>query len=236
VPFKNKFYLILTIFLFTNNASALNKSTNICKNMTHDKSLSTLRQYIPYSKARKIILNDNWQQVVNKKELISREKRLYNLGWKEVESCSGTGLGFCAFNFKDKCNNKLRVITAGELPYINLEYWSITSKNSNYKPYKHKKSFSKIKKNMLYINAKNILINDRWQTYNNRWQNIPQDDNDIVNIFFYEKQWIEISSCNEEEPKICIFKFIDENDNILEVHVTNVYDKPKVLKTKQYKE
>ena len=35
-------------------------------------------------------------------------------GYREVESCSGTGLGNCAFLFKDAYGNQLRVVTAGE--------------------------------------------------------------------------------------------------------------------------
>jgi hypothetical protein len=32
----------------------------------------------------------------------------------EIEACSGTGLGYCSFLFKDAYGNRLRVITAGE--------------------------------------------------------------------------------------------------------------------------
>jgi hypothetical protein len=41
-------------------------------------------------------------------------------GYIEVESCAGTGLADCAFLFKDRFGNRLRVTTEGEeVPDVN---------------------------------------------------------------------------------------------------------------------
>lgn len=42
------------------------------------------------------------------------EKDLFAKGVTEIESCAGTGYGFCAFNYKHKKGFTMRVITAGE--------------------------------------------------------------------------------------------------------------------------
>jgi|GEM_PF-5469616 len=38
----------------------------------------------------------------------------WKAGFLELEACSGTGLGFCAFLFNDAYGNTLRIVTAGE--------------------------------------------------------------------------------------------------------------------------
>lgn len=43
-------------------------------------------------------------------------------GYHEIHSCSGTGYGFCSFEFMDVYSNKLKVITAGmEDPYRGIK-------------------------------------------------------------------------------------------------------------------
>lgn len=73
----------------------------------------SLKQGMPYAQARKALINAGWQAV----ELSPNRDRfgamdyIIKLGYNEVESCSGTGMGFCRFNFTDANGRKLAVVT-----------------------------------------------------------------------------------------------------------------------------
>ena len=87
-----------------------------------------IRQNMPYYKARRILLNDGWQASYSRWQDIPEYGRVndyyYKKGWREVEDCSGTGMGYCMFNFHDAYGHKLSVVTAGdEMPVI--DNWSI---------------------------------------------------------------------------------------------------------------
>lgn len=77
--------------------------------------LSKLRQGMSYAKARKMLINSGWQAVVSSpnREFFGSEEYIFNtLKFYEVESCSGTGMGFCRFLFRDINKKKLVVVTA----------------------------------------------------------------------------------------------------------------------------
>lgn len=81
---------------------------------------------IPYHEARKIILQNGWKPY-------EREDRNYdtmgfhaedlikNFGYIEVDACSGTGMGYCTFYFKNKHDVYLRVTTK-EMPFPGYEF------------------------------------------------------------------------------------------------------------------
>ena len=76
-----------------------------------------------YAKARKKLLAAGWQPLQTKSFNEAEEHPdigygngllFWRRGYVELESCSGTGVGACAFLFKDAYGNRLRVTTAGE--------------------------------------------------------------------------------------------------------------------------
>lgn len=80
-----------------------------------DQGVSKLKQEMSYAVARRILIDSGWQAVVrspNREKFGSEEYIFDKLNFYEVESCSGTGMGFCRFLFKDINNRKLVVITA----------------------------------------------------------------------------------------------------------------------------
>ncbi len=89
----------------------------------------TLKQGMSYAQARKALINAGWQAV----ELSPNRDRfgamdyIIKLGYNEVESCSGTGMGFCRFTFTDAKGRKLAVVTVnnqqGQQP--RLQRWWI---------------------------------------------------------------------------------------------------------------
>jgi hypothetical protein len=76
-----------------------------------------LKQKMPYSLARKILIKAGWQPI--KIPTPQRSAQLFGateyivkqLGYNEVVDCSGTGMGYCRFEFKAADGRKLVVST-----------------------------------------------------------------------------------------------------------------------------
>ena len=72
-----------------------------------------------YYKARKRLFAAGWKPLRTKSSTspdISEGNGplFWGRGYTEIEACSGTGMGYCSFLFKDVYGNRLRVITEGE--------------------------------------------------------------------------------------------------------------------------
>lgn len=75
----------------------------------------TLRQEMPYGQARRLLLNAGWQAEMlspNRQRFGAMNYLIDQLGYHEVETCSGTGLGLCRFNFTDANGQRLAIVTA----------------------------------------------------------------------------------------------------------------------------
>ena len=101
----------------TQNEVLLASRTKTQKEMT---PLPKLRQDMPYSKARKLLLEAGWQGVNLSWQSVPQSKysevhTLYHdNGFREVQDCAGTGLAWCTFSFRDAYGQNLTVITEGE--------------------------------------------------------------------------------------------------------------------------
>lgn len=88
-----------------------------------------LYQEMPYSEARKLILDAGWQiDYRNPNEnshLTGSLHRMVNeFNYDEFEDCAGTGLGLCRANFFDAYGRKLGVVTANnEQDPILYRWW-----------------------------------------------------------------------------------------------------------------
>ena len=75
---------------------------------------------LTYSRARKILLAAGWQPLKTNSaatdvNVSSGNGTLFwRRGYIELETCSGAGVAACAFLFKDRFGNRLRVTTEGE--------------------------------------------------------------------------------------------------------------------------
>ncbi|MBR8831043.1 MAG: hypothetical protein Cpurp_07560 [Chlorogloea purpurea SAG 13.99] len=72
-------------------------------------------QGMPYTEGRRKMRELGWQTpVVNYSETCSPGV-LDEIcqAYPEVDNCSGTGMGFCSFTFRDSNNNCFRIITLG---------------------------------------------------------------------------------------------------------------------------
>lgn len=82
---------------------------------------------MPISRARKALIAAGWQPVAHgdpDAHTGEREKALAGLGVIEVDSCSGTGFGYCAFDYR-KGTATLGVITVGEDEYPSVSHYSV---------------------------------------------------------------------------------------------------------------
>ena len=72
---------------------------------------------LPIDKARKILIDKGWKPVASEStfdpKIFSREADFVKHGIIEVDSCAGTGYGFCAFHYKN-ASASLSVTTAGD--------------------------------------------------------------------------------------------------------------------------
>jgi hypothetical protein len=80
-----------------------------------DEAVAALKQEMAYDEARRVLIDAGWQAVVrspNREKFGSEEYIFDQLKFYEVESCSGTGMGFCRFLFRDIDNRQLVIVTA----------------------------------------------------------------------------------------------------------------------------
>jgi hypothetical protein len=74
-----------------------------------------LQKGMAYKEARQILMKQGWQPNLqgetNLRSLAVKE--LFDLGYKEIKDCSGTGEGLCRFEFINKQGEILVVVTAG---------------------------------------------------------------------------------------------------------------------------
>lgn len=119
-----KIYVLLALSLFAMSISAKELPIKIKKGM-------------PYIDARKILLNSGWQTVtahttpngtpVCFKVQEQEDDSLANseaCKYEEIDTCSGTGMGFCGMSFFDGEETYLSITTAGgEPPEAEINSW-----------------------------------------------------------------------------------------------------------------
>ncbi|NJO58719.1 MAG: hypothetical protein HC836_10325 [Richelia sp. RM2_1_2] len=81
------------------------------------QEVPNLRQNMPYSKARDILINSGWQAVFNLDQINNPDKSapvsyFINKGYTEILDCAGSGLGLCLFEFRNAYGKTLNVTTA----------------------------------------------------------------------------------------------------------------------------
>ena len=91
----------------------------------YDESLPDLLSInnLSYKEARAIVIREGWSPLQTLQEGSEDYKQgamsgngplFWNKGYRELQTCSGTGAAYCAFLFQNKNGDKLRVVTKGE--------------------------------------------------------------------------------------------------------------------------
>jgi hypothetical protein len=95
------------------------------------QEIPKLKQQMPYSQVRQLLLDSGWQTLnipPNQRDykLIGVEQYVVEqLGYGEMVACSGTGQGFCRFEFAAAAGRKLIIITTpGEQELQIYSWWS----------------------------------------------------------------------------------------------------------------
>ncbi|WP_295978637.1 Stk1 family PASTA domain-containing Ser/Thr kinase [uncultured Variovorax sp.] len=78
----------------------------------------------PVDKARKALAAKGWKPVRIKPDGESRQAELIRHGIVEVESCAGTGLGYCSFSYRGAAGT-LSLVTAGESAMPNVVGYNV---------------------------------------------------------------------------------------------------------------
>jgi len=79
--------------------------------------LPKLRQDMPYSKVREMLLDAGWQAILDQEnvrhasEKSAQIRYLLDKGYTEVVDCSGAGFDFCLFQFENAYGQILSVVT-----------------------------------------------------------------------------------------------------------------------------
>ncbi len=87
--------------------------------------MSEIKRRMSYPVARKIIIQNGWIPNDIQEEAIGNQLKELRERWKEVEDCSGLGVGYCRFNFHDTLGNQLHVTTAGEWNMGSKQYGGV---------------------------------------------------------------------------------------------------------------
>jgi len=108
-----RIFLILNTFLLSSCAK---------------QSEQTLLLNVPYDEARKIILASGWEPAKIKRDEYGMYSisHFLDLGYTEIDSCSGTGKGYCRFVFQNDSGLFMEVTTQ-DAPFpefqANVENW-----------------------------------------------------------------------------------------------------------------
>jgi len=102
-------------------------------NLLHAKSSGHIEKGMNYEKARKILLNSGWKPLImhpnSKCWKTYQDENVYSCKFKEIDDCSGTGLGYCQMWFYDNNHNFLSITTVeGEPPSSIINSWKKTTK------------------------------------------------------------------------------------------------------------
>lgn len=111
-------------------ATILTGAITILSGSVQAQEVPLLKQKMPYSEAREILINAGWQTIeippLQRGSSYSGavKKIVDEFGFNEVVDCAGTGVGPCRFEFATADGRKLVVITVGGTQLI-LNRWMI---------------------------------------------------------------------------------------------------------------
>jgi len=104
------------ITILYKNGEEINSLDSIPKKIDSLAIVEQLKEGMPYSEARQIILNGGWKKHgVDEKNIDYAMRDIYfNNRWTEVTSCAGTGTSPCRYEFINSNQKILVAITQGE--------------------------------------------------------------------------------------------------------------------------
>jgi hypothetical protein len=135
---------ISSLIVFGDIPSVGNKAIAQTKKPTIDtkpcvrQELPKLKQGMPYSKAREMLLEAGWQAIFNHVQLMNSQKSapvnyfFAGKDYTEIVDCAGTGLGLCLFRFENAYGEILYVTTANNREnQENVFGWRVEQSEAN---------------------------------------------------------------------------------------------------------
>lgn len=126
-----------------------------------------LRQKMPYSEAREMLLNSGWQinyERPRSRELFGLTSRMVNdLGYDEFGDCAGTGIGFCGGSFIGSDGRRLGIVTVNNQWEPKLYYWTVSSQESCFLGQLDPELPSGLYEGMPYSEAREVILDSGWQ-------------------------------------------------------------------------
>jgi hypothetical protein len=220
-----------------------------------------IKQGMSYTQARKLLLKDGWKVKVahttsdgtpicyiaefNEEYYESYMKKSEVCKYKEIENCSGTGMGFCEMELLGDDGTQLFILTIeGWPPDAKIYRWDVRRKEISETPARSRRI--RIKKGMPYLQAKKLLLDDGWQAITAYTRaggypicfkdaNLSEDDENYAKFNDSKVcEYVEIEACSDTGKRICTMKFFDGEDTT--ITVTTVGGEPPKAKIESFLE
>jgi hypothetical protein len=115
INIRQNIFMNLTRTTFMAIATTIISSVGLPSLTLAQEVLTTLQQQMSYAEARQILIGSGWQAIeispTQREHQSSTLAHLIDLGYTEVVDRSGTGMGFCRFEFAAADGRKLAVVT-----------------------------------------------------------------------------------------------------------------------------
>lgn len=177
--------------------------------------LLSIKQYMPYEEARTLLIEEGWQPInnlPNRQE--SRGFRVDDIakkkGFWEVKDCSGTGWGFCRFEFSNTTGHKIVIISFGEELLLSNWFLEENELKSNELNAEDKNIYNldipTVEKGMSYEAARTLLLDQGWYGFIGS-SPAHKLQNPSMSHLSQEKGFLEVAECSEAKPITCRFEF-----------------------------
>ncbi len=201
------------------------------RNLRQANKVRRIQQGMPYGEARKILIQQGWQpNLSDRNGEIPNEnsgiKAIYDLGYKEINDCAGSGLGLCKFEFINSKGELLVVLTTSdvELPVF---HWFLDPPPKAIRDSRRNPQIATrvrgIQKSMSYREARKILIQQGWQP-NVPVSNggIPNLENSQIKTLYEDRGYYEVKNCSGTGLGLCRFEFVNYKRELLVVSATSL--------------
>lgn len=187
-----------------------------------------LRQGMPYSEARQIILNSGWQIDYERprvRELSGLTSRIVNdLGYDEFGDCAGTGIGFCGGSFIGSDGKRLGIVTVNNHRDPLLSRWTVSSQESCFLGQLEQELPNELYQGMPYSEAREVILDSGWQ-FNYKHPTRIRELRGLASQLVSELNYHEFGDCSGTGRGFCTASFFNAYGvNLAIITVNNQQD------------
>lgn len=190
-----------------------------------------LRQGMPYSEAREIILNSGWEidyESPRSRELFGLTSRMVNeLGYDEFGDCSGTGMGFCGGYFIGSYGKRLEIVTVNNQREPQLYHWTVSSEESCSLGQLDSELPSGLYQGMPYSKAREVILDSGWQ-FDYKHPNRIREFTGLASRMINELNYHEFEDCAGTGVGFCRALFFNVYGEKLAIITVNNEQEPEL--------